>query len=269
MDFKLELIAVPVSDVDRAKAFYEKAGFNADNDVQVNDELRFVQLTPPGSNCSISIGTGLTPSEPGSYQGMQLVVTDIEAARDELIGRGVDVGLGRCFCLFQLGIVDRIKVAHSLTKRSALVLVHARYGFHISKRKRQRDGCSGLSPDMGRKATLRLRFDQLRAFPDHAQHRIAPAPRDCCGQFRPGDTAHAGQQDRHLASQKIAERGSQQGNRVTHLSFPFARREPTPASDNARGPGAVPCPAPNFATVLRQGPQSFAAPRLAISHHSR
>ena len=93
MDFKLELVAVPVSDVDRAKAFYtERAGFNADHDHQVTDELRFVQLTPPGSACSITIGSGITDMEPGSVGGLQLVVDDIEAARDELNGRGLDVG---------------------------------------------------------------------------------------------------------------------------------------------------------------------------------
>lgn len=92
MDFKLELISVPVSDVDRAKAFYtEKVGFNADHDHRVNEEIRFVQLTPPGSGCSISIGTGLTTAQPGSVQGLQLVVSDIEQARAELAGRGVDV----------------------------------------------------------------------------------------------------------------------------------------------------------------------------------
>ena len=92
MDFKLELVAVPVADVDRAKAFYtEKAGFNADHDQTVSDELRFVQLTPPGSACSIAIGTGVLDTPPGSVQGLQLVVDDIEAARAELAGRGVDV----------------------------------------------------------------------------------------------------------------------------------------------------------------------------------
>ena len=92
MDFRLELVIVPVSDVDRAKAFYsEQAGFVVDLDTASGD-FRVCQLTPVGSPCSISIGTGLTPSEPGSYQGLQLVVIDIEAARDELIGRGVDVG---------------------------------------------------------------------------------------------------------------------------------------------------------------------------------
>jgi predicted enzyme related to lactoylglutathione lyase len=91
MDFKLELVAVPVSDVDRAKAFYaEKAGFNPDHDFQVSDELRFVQLTPPGSACSIAIGTGIVDSAPGSVKGLQLVVADIEAARAELSGRGVE-----------------------------------------------------------------------------------------------------------------------------------------------------------------------------------
>jgi predicted enzyme related to lactoylglutathione lyase len=92
MDYKLELVAVPVSDVDRAKAFYtDQAGFNADQDHRVSDELRFVQLTPPGSACSIALGTGLTDVEPGSVQGLQLVVSDIEAAHAELSGRGVEV----------------------------------------------------------------------------------------------------------------------------------------------------------------------------------
>ena len=92
MDWRLELVQVPVSDVDRAKAFYtEKAGFNADHDHKVSDELRFVQLTPPGSDCSIALGTGLSGMEPGSVQGLQLVVSDIEAARAELVERGVDV----------------------------------------------------------------------------------------------------------------------------------------------------------------------------------
>src|SRR3954451_13262642 len=93
MDWKLELIQVPVSDVDRAKAFYtETLGFNADHDHQVSDELRFVQLTPPGSGCSIAFGTGLTQMEPGSLEGLQLVVPDVGAAREELAGRGLDVG---------------------------------------------------------------------------------------------------------------------------------------------------------------------------------
>jgi catechol 2,3-dioxygenase-like lactoylglutathione lyase family enzyme len=94
MDFKLELVPVPVSDVDRAKAFYtEKVGFHADQDHKVSDSVRFVQLTPPGSACSIAIGTGLGPEEmaPGSIKGLQMVVTDIEAAHAELAGRGVEV----------------------------------------------------------------------------------------------------------------------------------------------------------------------------------
>ena len=92
MDFKLELVAVPVSDVDRAKAFYtEKAGFHADHDYTVSDEIRFVQLTPPGSACSIAVGRGLVDAPPGSVQGLQLVVTDIGQARDELAARGVEV----------------------------------------------------------------------------------------------------------------------------------------------------------------------------------
>ncbi len=91
MDWKLELVAVPVSDVDRAKAFYEQVGFNAPHDHQVNDDLRFVQLTPRGSGCSISIGTGITDAAAGSVKGLQLVVPDIEAARAELSGRGVEV----------------------------------------------------------------------------------------------------------------------------------------------------------------------------------
>ena len=93
MDMKLELVTVPVSDVDRAKAFYtENLGFNADQDHRVSAELRFVQLTPPGSACSIAIGEGLTDAAPGSAAGLQVVVDDIEAARAELSGRGVDTG---------------------------------------------------------------------------------------------------------------------------------------------------------------------------------
>jgi catechol 2,3-dioxygenase-like lactoylglutathione lyase family enzyme len=92
MDWKLELVAIPVSDVDRAKAFYtEKVGFNADHDQTVNDQVRFVQLTPPGSACSIALGKGIVPGEPGSVKGLQLVVADAAAARSELAGRGVDV----------------------------------------------------------------------------------------------------------------------------------------------------------------------------------
>jgi catechol 2,3-dioxygenase-like lactoylglutathione lyase family enzyme len=92
VDYKLELVAVPVSDPDRAKAFYtEQLGFNADHDHRVSDTLRFIQLTPPGSACSIAIGTGLMETEPGSVQGLQLVVGDIEAAHSELSGRGVEV----------------------------------------------------------------------------------------------------------------------------------------------------------------------------------
>lgn len=92
MDWKLELVVVPVTDVDRAKAFYaEKVGFNADHDFPVEDGLRFVQLTPPGSACSIAIGDGLTDAAPGSVRGLQLVVASAEQARAELAGRGVDV----------------------------------------------------------------------------------------------------------------------------------------------------------------------------------
>jgi catechol 2,3-dioxygenase-like lactoylglutathione lyase family enzyme len=91
MDYKLELVVLPVTDVDRAKAFYEKAGFNLDVDTEPNESIRVVQFTPPGSACSITIGRGLTPSAPGSAQGLHLVVTDIEAARADLTGRGVDV----------------------------------------------------------------------------------------------------------------------------------------------------------------------------------
>jgi catechol 2,3-dioxygenase-like lactoylglutathione lyase family enzyme len=92
MQMKLEVVHVPVSDVDRAKAFYtEQIGFNADHDHQVNDELRFVQLTPPGSACSIAIGTGLTKMQPGSIEGLMMVVADVQAARDELMQRGTEV----------------------------------------------------------------------------------------------------------------------------------------------------------------------------------
>jgi predicted enzyme related to lactoylglutathione lyase len=92
MDWKLELIAVPVSDVDRAKAFYaDQVGFNADHDHAVSDEIRFVQLTPPGSACSIALGKGISTSAPGSLQGLQIVVPDVHAARAELVSRGVEV----------------------------------------------------------------------------------------------------------------------------------------------------------------------------------
>ena len=91
MDLKLELVAVPVSDVDRAKDFYVRAGFSADTDQTVNEGLRFVQLTPPGSACSIAIGTGLTTMAPGSLEGLQVVVTDAAAAREELLARGIEV----------------------------------------------------------------------------------------------------------------------------------------------------------------------------------
>jgi predicted enzyme related to lactoylglutathione lyase len=92
VEYRLELVQVPVSDVDRAIAFYtEQAGFNLDHDHKVSDELRFVQITPPGSACSISFGTGLTEMAPGSVEGLQVVVDDIEAAHADLAGRGVDV----------------------------------------------------------------------------------------------------------------------------------------------------------------------------------
>ena len=92
MDYKLELIGVPVSDPDRAKAFYvDQAGFNADHDHKVSEDVRFIQLTPPGSACSIALGKGVIDTEPGSVQGLQLVVQDIEVAHSELSGRGVDV----------------------------------------------------------------------------------------------------------------------------------------------------------------------------------
>ncbi len=92
MQMKLEVVHVPVSDVDRAKAFYtEQIGFNADHDHQVNENLRFVQLTPPGSACSIAIGTGLTEMQPGSIKGLQMVVADVQEARDELLRRGAEV----------------------------------------------------------------------------------------------------------------------------------------------------------------------------------
>jgi predicted enzyme related to lactoylglutathione lyase len=92
MDWRLELVAIPVTDVDRAKAFYaEQVGFAVDHDHRVSDEVRFVQLTPPGSACSIAIGLGVTEAEPGSVKGMQVVVADIERAQAQLVDRGVDV----------------------------------------------------------------------------------------------------------------------------------------------------------------------------------
>jgi catechol 2,3-dioxygenase-like lactoylglutathione lyase family enzyme len=93
MDWKLELVAVPVSDVDRAIAFYrDKAGFILDHDYQVDENLRFVQFTPPGSACSVALGDGITDAAPGSVRGLQLVVEDADAARAELAARGIDAG---------------------------------------------------------------------------------------------------------------------------------------------------------------------------------
>ena len=90
MNWKIELVAIPVTNVNRAKAFYvNQVGFHADRDYQVNDDLRFVQLTPPGSACSVVLGTGITEMPPGSQKGVQMVVEDAAAARQELIGRGV------------------------------------------------------------------------------------------------------------------------------------------------------------------------------------
>jgi catechol 2,3-dioxygenase-like lactoylglutathione lyase family enzyme len=92
MDYKLEVVLIPVSDVDRAKTFYtEKVGFNLDVDHRASEEFRVVQMTPPGSACSITLGIGISDAAPGSYRGTHLIVTDIEAARAELVGRGVDV----------------------------------------------------------------------------------------------------------------------------------------------------------------------------------
>jgi catechol 2,3-dioxygenase-like lactoylglutathione lyase family enzyme len=91
MDYKLELMTIPVSDVDRAKAFYTGAGFLAEHDHRVDENMRFVQLTPPGSACSIALGQGLTEAAPGSVQGLQLVVADADAAHADLAGRGVPV----------------------------------------------------------------------------------------------------------------------------------------------------------------------------------
>ena len=96
MDMKLELVAVPVTDVDRAKTFYvDRMGFNLDMDHSAGDTFRFVQFTSPGSACSIAVGIGITDAEPGSLRGLYLVVSDIVATRDELVGRGADIGAVR------------------------------------------------------------------------------------------------------------------------------------------------------------------------------
>ncbi|WP_327110348.1 glyoxalase superfamily protein [Nocardia sp. NBC_01730] len=90
MDWKIELVAIPVTDVDRAKDFYTKIGFNADHDHRVNENLRFVQLTPPGSGCSICLGEGITKAAPGSVEGMQMVVASAEDAYRQLVAAGVE-----------------------------------------------------------------------------------------------------------------------------------------------------------------------------------
>lgn len=92
MDYRLELILLPVADVDRAKQFYQQAGFHLDVDHTQGDDFRVVQFTPPGSSCSITFGIGIVDTVPGSVQGLHLVVTDIEEARSELVGRGIAVG---------------------------------------------------------------------------------------------------------------------------------------------------------------------------------
>jgi predicted enzyme related to lactoylglutathione lyase len=98
VDWKIELISVPVTDIDRAKAFYvDQAGFNADHDHRVSDDLRFVQLTPPGSACSIVLDKGMSGAEPGSQPGIQMVVADADAAHAELAARGVEVSEVREF----------------------------------------------------------------------------------------------------------------------------------------------------------------------------
>ena len=91
MEMKLELVTVPVSDVDRAKEFYEKVGFHTDHDHVVSDDVRFVQMTPPGSACSIALGKGLTQMAPGSLDNMQMVIADADAIRADLVSRGVEV----------------------------------------------------------------------------------------------------------------------------------------------------------------------------------
>jgi len=90
-EVRLEVVAVPVSDVDRAKEFYESLGWRLDIDIEPGEGVRIVQFTPPGSGCSIAIGTGITQAEPGSFQGSELAVLDIDAAREDLIGRGIEV----------------------------------------------------------------------------------------------------------------------------------------------------------------------------------
>jgi|SRR5215207_81177 catechol 2,3-dioxygenase-like lactoylglutathione lyase family enzyme len=112
MDLKIEVVPIPVSDVDAAKAFYtEKVGFNLDHDMRPNDRMRVVQMTPPGSPCSVVIGEGLPLGDPGSVKGVQLVVEDVDTVREQLAGRGVAVGdvqqlgpegsPGSRFCFFE------------------------------------------------------------------------------------------------------------------------------------------------------------------------
>ncbi|MET0143946.1 MAG: VOC family protein [Ilumatobacteraceae bacterium] len=91
LEFKLEVVVVPVSDVDRAKAFYEQAGFVTDTDFSASEDFRVVQVTPPGSSCSITFGTGISPGEPGSVSGLHLVVVDLPAALADLVSRGIEV----------------------------------------------------------------------------------------------------------------------------------------------------------------------------------
>ena len=151
MDWKLELVQIPVADIDRAKTFYsEKAGFRADVDHQVTDEMRFVQLTPPGSACSIALTSGVHGMEPGSLYGFQLVVDDADAACDELRRRGVDVGDARGVPVGEIRLLRR--------SRRQLVVGSAAAGTPVAERamtERQRSlpsGGAGLGGE-GRRLT--------------------------------------------------------------------------------------------------------------------
>src|SRR6478735_5630004 len=128
MDWKLELVAIPVSDVDRAKAFYERVGFNADHDHQVSDEIRFVQLTPPGSACSIALGNGVSDMEPGSMRGLQVVVDDADAARAHLAVQAQDARGARLAVRARSASTHASDLDRALTDERSLVITWVNRG---------------------------------------------------------------------------------------------------------------------------------------------
>ena len=160
MDWKIELIILPVTDVDRARDFYaNQIGFHVDHDHVVSDEMRFVQLTPPGSGCSIAIGKGLTDAEPGSVQGLQIVVDDIEAARAQLLENGVDIGpvdvqpWGH-FLYFADPDGNRWNIQYIPSRQSGIAAFLANREIRLTCRRRRCRSAGTLCPAIGRRPII-------------------------------------------------------------------------------------------------------------------